>query len=592
MVHAGIQGNGSFSTAANFSAMQSAPPTSSFTGVVHDFLSNTFYEQAFRYTATAALVVAGLVGLVFLVRIAFKRENIHAGSVEAIMRVAAVAALFAPVNPTDVTSCVAYQVMDHLVQVSGQLGVSGFATMFGQDVDTAFAAIAHVIGTVAGTLAGATVSGLVIHKIPGLDHLHIIAMTVKLLLFIFLANFLYLIFVLVLRHVVVAFVFATAALVLPIWIVFGKTALTEAWKGLFVGAMLAPIIFGICLGITFSIAGALMGGTAVLNPLTFLLVLLLLSAGTYLTHNLVQHLTFGHFNRPGRGLLLEMGAAGVLGGTVGAAVGSWRGGGRAQTAGDTPPPGGYRPSGGRSVAGALGVEGGISSQSLAHSLSPVLRFAGATMNVGNAMDYRLRESAWRGIEGTTLGGLPAALRHLRETRSLQGVRAAFAGGFDAHLDRTDVLARNAAPASPVEADARVGARTAQWLLDSEQGHRLLEVATAGHGFADADWEGRFHSLITEPAFEPLLADLAHYVGEGSIRAHARVDVPLPPMARYKLDDALFEAALLRFGEARDAGQPDAPRRDVGPRPPASGGRPMPAASDSTGRLRRHDFWRP
>jgi hypothetical protein len=592
MVHAGIQGSGNFASAATISASHLGGPKSSFGGVVHDFLSSTFYAQTFRYTATAALIVAGLVGMVFLVRVAFKRENTHVGSVEALMRIAAVAALFAPVNPTDVTSCFAYQVMERLVQVSGQLGVSGFASMVGQDTDAAFAVIGHVIGTVAATLAGATVTGLVAHKIPGLDHLHIIAMTVKLLLFIFLANFLYLIFVLVLRHVVVAFVFGTAALVLPIWVVFGKTALTEAWKGLFVGAMLAPIIFGICLGITFAIADNLIGGTAALNPLTFFLVLLLLSAGTYLTHNLVQQLTFGHFNRPGRGLLMEMGAAGALGGAVGAAVGyGWRGGGRSR--GDEPPPaGGYRPSAGQAAAGALGIEGGVSSRSLSHSLSPVLRFVGATMGVGNSMDYRIRESAWRGIEGTALGGLPAALRHLRQTRSLQGVGAAFGGGYDAHLHHTDVIARNAAPPSMLERDARVGARTAQWLLTSDQGHQLLEEATAGQSFAAGDWEGRFHTMISEPAYEPLLAGLAEYVGEGSIRAHGREDVPLPPMSRYRLDDALFEAAKLRFAEARDARDPDMPRRDVRPRAPESGGRPMPAASDSQGRLRRHDFWRP
>jgi hypothetical protein len=464
--------------------------------------------------------------------------------------------------------------------------------MVAQDTDAAFAVIGHVIGTVAATLAGATVTGLVAHKIPGLDHLHIIAITVKLLLFIFLANFLYLIFVLVLRHVVVAFVFGTAALVLPIWIVFGKTALTEAWKGLFVGAMLAPIIFGICLGITFAIAGNLIGGTAALNPLTFFLVLLLLSAGTYLTHNLVQQLTFGHFNRPGRGVLMEMGAAGALGGAVGAAVGSgWRGGGRSRP--DEPPsPGGYRASPGQALGGALGIEGGVSSRSLSHSLSPVLRFVGATMGVGNAMDYRMREAAWRGIEGTAMGGLPAALRHMREARSVQGVGAAFRGGYDARLDHADVLARNAAPQTPVERDAQVGARTAQWLLESTQGHQLLEVATAGQSFADGDWESRLHAAISEPAFEPLLADLADYVGEGSIRAHGRDDVPLPPMSRYRLDDALFEAAKLRFAEARDTSEPQSPRRDVRPRHPESGGRPMPAASDSQGRLRRHDFWRP
>jgi hypothetical protein len=433
----------------------------SVTSAVTGFNPHTMFVQAWNTSAGAAMVVAGVAALALIAWTAInKPDAVRATALTATMKLVLVEVFIA--------SGFLLLVMSSAYATSGDMGVAAFLGSVGSNGWNAVTAVLHAV---IDALALSTALGLVI------SHLPVIGIVFKLLFIVFILNFLYLLILILMRWLILAFAFGTAPLILPIGMMWGwHNRLVQWWSGLFFGSLMAPLVLGFGLGLTINLTLATLQSV---SPLALGMAMLILLGGTWFTHQSMQQLTFGAFGHHNatwsfvEGFLGGAGAFALARGVTGNA-GASGGGSRGAT---EQPSGAYPATLGGRVSAAVAA--------MQKSPSPVGRVIGSALTAGNDREIAARDRLYDAVsEGMApaTGGLGAAVTGFRAARAggasvSEGVAAA-GGAF--HQGAADGRAHRQLVNDSLHSrdrGARAHARVVEYLATSGQGQARLAAAT-------------------------------------------------------------------------------------------------------------------
>ena len=539
---------GSFQSIVQVGISGNTDTSSTTTGAfLTGFDAHSIYTMAWNVSADAALVTAGAAALWVIGKAAFTDPDKASAVVwRTVMQVALVGVF--------VGGGVAKSLMFFLTDLSGKAGSAAFTQFLDWNM---------ILGVITFMLK-ALVGSLLIGKVAALAHIPLLSSVLKLVFVFFIANFLWLLMLIVLRFLIVGFCFGTAPLILPIALVCGgNNHVVTWWRNLFLGSLLAPVVAGFGLGLTLFMANAVESSYHHGAVLSFLTALLILVAGTWFVHQSIQALTFSHFGHHGNSTVAF--AASMFGGAAGYALN--RGlGGRGQQQEDLP--GEFT-----TKKGPLGraVDG------MSQSQSPLLRMLSNAMTTGNASEMRLRGAVYdtvgHGVT-TSSAGLRGALAALHGTGGLElstgdrldAARVGFSAAADAR--REEVHLAGLAESAPMPERSR--ARTEQWMTQSPQGQMLLAKATVGTVLEGASRSEQAAAVMTQPPFRQVRDSLEEWVGVASMGHPNQV---VPSAAKWRLAEDRMATLDYLIDDARAA----APKTSSGVRPnvaPRRGPRPI------------------